>query len=86
MLSTHILLTYILLIGTEIVYQTTEITRVRLTVHDLLGREVATLVEEEKLPGTFAVQFLGTGLGSGVYVYRLIAGRHTESRKMILLK
>ncbi len=44
---------------------------VKLTVHDLLGREVATLVNEEKGPGTYEVAFDGSHLASGVYFYRL---------------
>ncbi|MCL4550296.1 MAG: T9SS type A sorting domain-containing protein [Bacteroidetes bacterium] len=64
-----------------------------LKVYDLLGREVATLVDEEKSPGNYEVKFdpdksgqAGTNLPSGVYFYRLSAGSYSEMKKMILLK
>ena len=57
-----------------------------LKVYDLLGREVATLVNEEKKPGTYNVQFDGTGFASGVYVYRLQSGADSAVRKLILMK
>ena len=59
---------------------------VNLRVYDLLGREVKTLVNEVKQPGEYTVAFDGTGLASGVYVYRLTAGQYVESRRMLLLK
>lgn len=59
---------------------------VNLKVYDVLGREVATLVNEIKSPGLHSVVFDGANLASGIYVYRLGAGAVTVSRKMILLK
>ena len=58
----------------------------KLVVYDLLGREVAVLVNEGKGPGTYEVAFDGNGLASGVYVYRLTAGSFVQSRKMVLVK
>jgi hypothetical protein len=58
---------------------------VRLVVYDLLGREVAVLVNEPKTPGRYEVKFDGTGLASGVYLYRLSAGIYAESRKLLLV-
>jgi hypothetical protein len=55
-------------------------------VYDLMGREVATLVNEVKEPGTYAVQFDGSNLASGVYLYRLTAGSFVQTRKMIVVK
>jgi hypothetical protein len=60
--------------------------RVRLAVYDLLGREVATLVDERKAPGNYEVNFDASGLASGVYLYRLASGESVESRKMVLMK
>jgi hypothetical protein len=60
--------------------------RVRLVVFDMLGREVATLLDGQREPGTFDVTFDGAGLASGVYVYRLSAGDYTQSRSMLLLR
>jgi hypothetical protein len=59
---------------------------VTLKVYDLLGREIATLVNEEKPAGEYEVEFDGSALTSGIYFYQLKAGEFTETRKMILLK
>ena len=59
---------------------------VRLVVYDILGRELAVLVNEKKAPGSYEVRFDGSGLASGVYVYRLTAGNYAESRRMVLVK
>jgi hypothetical protein len=60
--------------------------RVRLAVYDVLGREVAVLVNEYKNPGMYAVTFDGRGLSSGVYICRMTAGDFVESRKMVMMK
>jgi hypothetical protein len=57
-----------------------------LRVFDVLGHEVALLVNELKGPGTFSVQFDGSSLASGLYICRLETGRYAESRKMLLIK
>jgi hypothetical protein len=59
---------------------------VKLSVFDLLGREVAVLVNEKKAPGSYEVKFDASGLPSGVYLYRLTAGIFVQSRKMIVVK
>ena len=59
---------------------------VRLAVYDLLGREVAVLVNEWKAPGSYSVRFDGNGLSSGVYLYRLAAGKYIETRKLVLMR
>ncbi len=59
---------------------------VSLVVYDILGRNVAVLVNERKLPGNYQVSFDGSGLASGVYIYRLKAGSIVQSRSMLLLK
>ncbi len=58
----------------------------RLVVYDLLGREVAVLVNERKAPGNYEVAFDASGLASGVYIYRMTAGSVVQSKKMVLLK
>ena len=60
--------------------------KVTLKVYDILGREVATLVNEEKPAGEYEVEFNGIGLPSGIYFYQLKAGEYSETRKMILIK
>ena len=60
--------------------------RVTLKVQDILGRDVATLVNEVQNPGKYEVDFEGSRLPSGVYFYRLTAGRFTEVKKLMLIK
>ena len=65
-------------------------------VYDVLGNEIATLVNEEKSPGTYEVEFDGKQLPSGIYFYQLIvsalqskdgkAGNYIETKKMVLIK
>jgi hypothetical protein len=59
---------------------------VSLVVYDLLGREVAVLVNERKAPGEYDVQFDASNLSSGVYFYRLAAGSFSQTRSMLLVK
>lgn len=59
---------------------------VKLAVYDLLGREVAVLMDERKDAGTHAVRMDATGLASGTYVYRLQAGATVLSRTMTILR
>jgi hypothetical protein len=61
-------------------------TFVSLKVFDLLGREVATLVNEQKPPGRYEVRFDGAGLASGVYLCRMAAGEFIQTRKLVLMK
>jgi glucuronoarabinoxylan endo-1,4-beta-xylanase len=59
---------------------------VRLTVYDLLGREVAVLFDGHRAAGSYRDTFDGSGLASGVYIYRLTAGSYVDSRKALLMK
>jgi hypothetical protein len=59
---------------------------VKLTVFDILGREVRTLINEEKTEGSYSLKFDGSRLASGVYFFQLKAGNNIATRKMILLK
>lgn len=59
---------------------------VALKVYDMVGRQVATLVNEKLSAGEYEVTFDGAGLSSGVYFYRLQAGEFNETRRMVLLK
>jgi hypothetical protein len=59
---------------------------VSLRVFDALGREVATLVNDEFLAGRYSKKWDASGLPSGVYFYRLQAGSFVETRKLLLLK
>ncbi|MEJ2105042.1 MAG: DUF4397 domain-containing protein [Ignavibacteriaceae bacterium] len=59
---------------------------VTLKVYDILGKEVATLVNEQKAPGNYEVRFDAGNLASGVYIYSLKAGNFTQTRKLMLMK
>ncbi len=57
-----------------------------LKVYDILGREVATLVNEKKEPGNYEVTFDGSKLSSGVYFYQLKSGQFVQTKKLLLIK
>jgi len=59
---------------------------ISLKVYDVLGNEVATLVNEEKAVGNYKIEFNASNLSSGIYYYRLVTGSFTDTKKMILLK
>jgi len=63
-----------------------ETSNTKLIIYDILGREIATLVNEEQQAGSYEVQFDAGSLTSGIYLYRLQSGSFAESRKMILMK
>jgi len=71
---------------TTIAYSIEKASDVRLTVYDVLGREVATLVNEAKKPGMYQVQFDASRLASGIYLYRIQADSFVKTHKMMLLK
>ncbi|MFO7525912.1 MAG: PQQ-dependent sugar dehydrogenase [Ignavibacteriaceae bacterium] len=57
-----------------------------LKIYDLLGREIATLVDEEKPAGTYEINFDASGLPSGIYFYKIQLGNFIETKKMILIR
>jgi len=78
---------------TVISYQLSVTSKVTLKIYDVLGNEIATLVNEEKPAGTYEVEFNTNihtdnvrNLPSGVYLYRLQAENSVETKKMILMK
>ena len=58
----------------------------KLKIFDVLGREIMTLVNEVKTPGSYIVDFDGSNIASGVYFYRLESGTFTDVKRMILIK
>ena len=70
--------------STIIEYQVSSISHVTLKVYDVLGNEVATLVNVEKPAGSYEVSFNASELTSGVYFYKIKAGNFIETKKMIL--
>ena len=71
---------------TTIRYELPSASHVSLTVYNLLGQEVATLVEGVQSVGSHSVVWNAGGSSSGIYFYKLSAGRYTETRKLILSK
>jgi hypothetical protein len=72
--------------STVILYNLPEKSLVTLKVFDVFGREIVTLVNEEKPAGTHRINFNAVGLGSGVYFYQLKAKDFIKKKKMILIK
>jgi len=60
--------------------------RVRLTIYDVLGKEIAVLVNEGLKPGSYQVKWNASGYSSGVYYYKLVSGDFSQTRKMVLIK
>lgn len=71
---------------TTISYSLSKTNFVTLKIFDELGREVTTLVNENKLPGKYEAKFDGTKLSSGVYLYQMTAGNFVETKKLVLIK
>jgi hypothetical protein len=72
--------------STNIKFQLPESEFVTVTIFDMLGRKVTTLVNEQKEPGYYEVKFDGTNYASGMYFYKIEAGNFTDTKKMILIK
>jgi hypothetical protein len=71
---------------TTIRYELPRGSQVRLSVFDILGREVSVLVDEKRDAGVYEVRFDGSALASGVYLYRLKAGDFVQTRRFILVR
>jgi hypothetical protein len=71
---------------TVISYQLSAVSEVNLKIYDLLGREVAILVDEVKPAGTYSVRWEASHFSSGVYFYRLQAGHFVDTKKLVLIK
>jgi photosystem II stability/assembly factor-like uncharacterized protein len=59
---------------------------VKITIYDILGREIATIINEQFKPGVYEVNFDSGSYTSGIYYYKLTAGNYTETKKMVLVK
>jgi hypothetical protein len=71
---------------TKIRYAIAQTSFTTLKVYSITGKEVATLINEEKTPGVYEVNFDGKNLASGIYFYKLQAGNFTDVKEMVLLK
>ncbi len=74
--------------STYITYKLSKISFVTIKIYNVLGKEVLTLINEEKEPGTYKINFNAGNynLSSGIYFYRLVTTEYTETKKMVLLK
>ena len=72
--------------STIIAYSIPQRSNVSLKIYDVLGKEIATLIDEQKEAGLYEIKFDASKLSSGVYIYSIQAGDFLESRKMILIK
>jgi hypothetical protein len=72
--------------STKIAFTIASPAQVSLKVYDVLGREVTTLVNEQKGAGNYEVSFDASKLASGLYLYKLTAGSYTQTRKLLLVK
>jgi hypothetical protein len=71
---------------TNISYSLPQTSFVTLKVFDLTGREVSTLVNEQKSAGKYEVEFNGGNLSSGIYFYRISSGNFSQTKKLVLIK
>jgi photosystem II stability/assembly factor-like uncharacterized protein len=71
---------------TNIKYQVTKNNFVSLKIYNILGKEIATLVNEKQNAGTYEVRFEAVNLPSGMYFYKLVTGEFSETKKMVLIK
>lgn len=72
--------------STKITYTLNKSSKLKLEVFDLLGRKVATLVDDWKHAGEYAISFDGSGLASGIYMMKLSSRDQTVSKKMMIIK
>ncbi len=72
--------------STTIKYELPRTSHVTLKVYNILGSEVATLLDEEMSAGVHSVQWDASGVSSGVYLYQLTAGKFVQTRRMVLLR
>ena len=71
---------------TNITFELAKSDNVKLTVYNILGKQVAVLMNKQQTAGSHTVQFDATNFASGVYIYKLEAGGKTFAKKMMLLK
>ncbi|MCK4813474.1 MAG: T9SS type A sorting domain-containing protein, partial [Candidatus Marinimicrobia bacterium] len=71
---------------TAISYLLTADSNVELSIYDITGRKITTLVNDYQGAGHYTLQFNASHLASGVYMYKINAGRHSETKKMVVLK
>ena len=73
-------------VSTTISFSILQAGQTKISVYDMLGREVAILINDHLNTGVYTTVFDGKGLSSGVYIYRIESGNFVKSKQMILLK
>jgi len=71
---------------TKINYSVPRTSLIKINIYDILGNEIAALVNEEKSAGNYEIEFNGSNLSSGIYFYRMQAGTFSDTKKFILMK
>ncbi|MEO8514660.1 MAG: T9SS type A sorting domain-containing protein, partial [Ignavibacteria bacterium] len=71
---------------TNIKFDIPKRSNVKISIYDILGKEISVLVNEEMNPGTFEVNWDASNFPSGVYFYKIVTDNYSESRKMVLIK
>jgi unsaturated chondroitin disaccharide hydrolase len=71
---------------TRIMYSVNELSNVEISIFDITGRRIKTIINEQHLPGTHNITFHPSGLSTGTYFYSLTAGGEKQFRKMVLIK
>jgi hypothetical protein len=72
--------------STTINFSVETLSNVSLRIFDILGKETAVLINEQKVPGTYSVTFDATNLSGGVYFYQLESGNKIQTKNMLLIK
>ena len=72
--------------STQLEFGISKLGFVSLRIYDILGKEVATIVNEKLSPGIYKYEFNGSNLSSGIYFYTIKAGDFTETKKMTLIR
>lgn len=71
---------------TQISYRLSKSGNIKISVYNLMGQKIATLINEQQMPGNYAIPFDGSGLESGVFFYQFQSGNYSITKKMILKK
>lgn len=71
---------------TTLEYSIPQKENVKITIHDILGREIITLINQMQNAGTYKIKFIANELNSGVYFYKMQAGNFSDTKKMLLIR
>lgn len=72
--------------STNIQYSIPEDGNVKLTIYDIVGNEIETIVNEFEFAGNYKINYINVNLASGVYIYKMVSGKFSDAKKMIFIK